>query len=474
MEFIVWVETRLAGKTLELQQVARLERPSGGVQPEEIGLSLLDGKTVLKQVQERIVQTQISIESAAWKFCMHGQREQRMKDLRSRRLGTVFGKLDVFCRRYIRCTCLGGKPSIQWPLGRMNLKSMTPELSFLMAKWGSAVPYRRAAALLGELLPISDRAVSQSTVRRQTLAVGAHVDQRVTEPDEYDWPEARRQPVPSGHRLMVAIDGTYVRSNLDTGVYQHYVVSGRIDRDGTLGGRFAWITRRPGESEEYMKAALQENGWTPDCKVVVLADGADGLKNLVQAAIQCEPHSILDWFHISMRLRPIEQMAPKVVTALGDGDRYMTAFLRFKLPNIRHQMWNGQWHAAIARMKTIYQGTHEAAPSVGSSAGEHMRRFRRHLLDLRDYLVNNQASLTNYAHAYRHGLRISRAPAESGMSHIVNQRLGKRQPMCWSLDGAHRLLQVRCAVLDGRLEALFREWYPKFRLLPPTIELPAW
>ena len=48
------------------------------------------------------------------------------------------------------------------------------------------------------------------------------------------------------------------------------------------------------------------------------------------------------------------QFPPKVVTALGDGDWYMTAFLRFKLPNIPHQMWNCQWHAAIARMKTIY------------------------------------------------------------------------------------------------------------------------
>jgi hypothetical protein len=426
MEFIIWVETRLGGKTLELQQVARLERPSCGIQPEEIGLTLQEGKTVLKQVQERIVQTQINVESAAWGFCMHCQRQQRMKDLRSRCLGTVFGKVDVFCRRYIRCTCRGGKPSIQWPLGQMGLKRNTPELSFLLAKWGSLVPYRQAAALLGELLPISDHGVAQSTVRRYTLAVGAHVDQRVTEPDEYDWPESRRQPVPSGRRLMVAIDGTYVRSNLDTGLYQHYVVSGRIDCDGVLAGRFAWISQRPGESEEFLKAALQGNGWTPESKVVVLADGADGLKNLVQAAIKSEPLSILDWFHISMRLRPIEQMAAKVAATLNDGEPAMAAFVRQKLPNVRHQMWNGQWHAAITRMKTIYQGTHEAATSLVSASG-----------------------------------------------HIVNQRMGKRQPMRWSLEGAHFLLQVRCAVLDGRLEALFREWYPKFRLLLPAIELPA-
>jgi hypothetical protein len=261
--------------------------------------------------------------------------------------------------------------------------------------------------MLGELLPISDGAVSHATLRRHALAVGAPLDQRVTEPDEYDWPESRRDPVPSCTRLIVAIDGTYVRSNLDTGLYQHYVVAGRIERDGILADRFAWIARRPGGSEQFMKAALQANGWTSQTKVVVLADGADGLKNLIQAAVNSEPRSILDWFHISMRLRPIEQMATKVAVALDNGEPDMAALVRHRLPNVRHQMWNGQWHPAIARMKTIYQGTCEAAMRLGQAAGEHMQRFRKHLRDLRDYLVNNQTSLTNYAHAYRNGLRIS-------------------------------------------------------------------
>ena len=67
----------------------------------------------------------------------------------------------------------------------------------------------------------------------------------------------------------------------------------------------------------------------------------------------------------------------------------------------------------------------------------------------------------------RNGLRISSALAESAMSHLVNQRLGKRQPMRWSAEGAHLLLQVRCADLDNRLEMLFREWLPKFRRQSP-------
>jgi hypothetical protein len=86
--------------------------------------------------------------------------------------------------------------------------------------WASELVGRPPPQLLGEFLPI---------YRPTTLAVGAHLDQRITEPHEYDWPESQRQPVPAGQRLTVAIDGTYVRSNLDTGLYQHYVVSGRVE-----------------------------------------------------------------------------------------------------------------------------------------------------------------------------------------------------------------------------------------------------
>jgi hypothetical protein len=42
--------------------------------------------------------------------------------------------------------------------------------------------------------------------------------------------------------------------------------------------------------------------------------------------------------------------------------------------------------------------------------------------------------------------------------------------MCWTAEGAHLLLQVRCAVLDGRLDALFREQYPRFRLPSAAVE----
>jgi hypothetical protein len=121
-------------------------------------------------------------------------------------------------------------------------------------------------------------------------------------------------------------------------------------------------------------------------------------------------------------------------------------------------------------MHTIYDAAKRSLETATAGDRERLHRFRQHLFDLHEYLKNNWKSLANYAYAYRHGLRISSAPAESGMAHLVNQRMGKKQSMRWSAEGAHQLLQVRCAVLDGQLETLFRESFPGFRENPGLYE----
>jgi len=123
----------------------------------------------------------------------------------------------------------------------------------------------------------------------------------------------------------------------------------------------------------------------------------------------------------------------------------------------------------LQRIDEICSATKPLLDFLFADDFERVGRFRQHLINLRDYLRSNGNGLTNYAEDRRKRLRISSALAESAMSHLVNQRMGKRQPMRWSATGAHFLLQVRCAVLDNRLVALFREWHPRFRhqLLAP-------
>ena len=346
-----------------------------------------------------------------------------------------------------------------WPLNSRQASGTTPELRYLYADWGSKVPYRRAATVLQELLP---GRVSHATLRRHTLKVGAHLQQRAIEPSEYDWPESRREPVPAAKSLSVAIDGTYIRADGTMWLREYQVVAGRMERQGKLGGYFAWVPpHRLCFTEDFMKAALEANGWTPKSQVRVMADGADGLGSLVDAAAGKPTERVLDWFHISMRLQPIEQMSSKIATAADDSK--LRQMLTEKVPRIRYQLWNGKRDAALERIEAVDGATKRLEASGSMDDAERVRRFRQHLRDLRGYLRSNWNGLRNYAAETRQGQKISSALAESAMSHLVNQRMGKRQPMRWSAEGAHLLLQVRCAALNNRLDNLFREWHPKFR-----------
>ncbi|MGI4793660.1 MAG: ISKra4 family transposase, partial [Janthinobacterium lividum] len=70
--------------------------------------------------------------------------------------------------------------------------------------------------------------------------------------------------------------------------------------------------------------------------------------------------------------------------------------------------------------------------------------------ELRSYIENNEGALTDYGQRHRAGKPISTLRAEGAVNQLASARMNKRQQMRWSPRGAHRVLQVRAAVLDGR------------------------
>ena len=93
--------------------------------------------------------------------------------------------------------------------------------------------------------------------------------------------------------------------------------------------------------------------------------------------------------------------------------------------------------------------------------------------EVQAYLRANAASLVDYARRYLRGQRISTAVVESMVNRVIGRRMAKKQPMRWSRLGAHLLVQIRVAVLDGRLKQVFQRWYPRFRpLAPPAAPAP--
>ena len=89
----------------------------------------------------------------------------------------------------------------------------------------------------------------------------------------------------------------------------------------------------------------------------------------------------------------------------------------------------------------------------GQSGRARIERFAQLVRELETYLTLNAAALVDYGRRYRAGLRIATSGAESVVNSLVNARMNKRRQMRWSPKGAHRVLQVRAAVIDGRPRA---------------------
>jgi hypothetical protein len=151
MEFIVRVEARLTGRVVKTPGVTTIARPGVVIGTEELGLSLEDGKEIVRELQSRIIAVQVEMLEAANSLCIHCGRIKDIKDRCRRQFRTVFGVVRVRCRRFTFCTCRGGKARNEWPLRHLCRSSTTPELRYLLAKFGSDMPCRRAAQLLTEL-----------------------------------------------------------------------------------------------------------------------------------------------------------------------------------------------------------------------------------------------------------------------------------------------------------------------------------
>jgi hypothetical protein len=74
---------------LERQLVAQVEREASGIGPEEIGLTLEEGKTVLRQVQARMIQTQVEAVEAAHRKCVQCGRDVSYHFIRERRYHAI-------------------------------------------------------------------------------------------------------------------------------------------------------------------------------------------------------------------------------------------------------------------------------------------------------------------------------------------------------------------------------------------------
>jgi hypothetical protein len=84
------------------------------------------------------------------------------------------------------------------------------------------------------------------------------------------------------------------------------------------------------------------------------------------------------------------------------------------------------------------------------------------------YVASNRGAIINYGKRYRAGLRVASTLAEGAVNSIVGKRMAKSQQMRWSVLGAHMLMQVRTADVNGELRDRLRA---NFRKPDPPVPL---
>jgi hypothetical protein len=80
---------------------------------------------------------------------------RNIKDYRTRKIDTVFGRVPIETPRYDQCRVCETKRGVVSPLKELIRGRVLPELEHLQAKLAADLPYRKAARLLREILPIS-------------------------------------------------------------------------------------------------------------------------------------------------------------------------------------------------------------------------------------------------------------------------------------------------------------------------------
>ena len=132
--------------------------------------------------------------------------------------------------------------------------------------------------------------------------------------------------------------------------------------------------------------ALKRLGYEGKGDVTVISDGEDCLKRLKSALPRPAKH-ILDWFHIAMKLRPIEQTAGWMARRLPPNEREE---LLEDIAAVRWRLWNGQTDRAIDLIGRLFHDL--KADEQGSSV---IVTLRGGLLNLRTYIEQNRGSINN-------------------------------------------------------------------------------
>ncbi len=458
MQWTVRLEARTSAGEVETTELATFSRPGVAGTLAEIGLVLSETKALLAKLQASMLCGQVAAYAAHHRVCAVCGVLQPLKDRRTRRLQTLFGTVEVEAPRFKLCRCRLTTPLAEAtvsPVCALLTARCTPELEQVQAELGARTSFRDGVRILEALLPVSP--ANHESLRARTHAVAlrleaadrqaaAEVTAVQREPDKAKAADERRP--------VVMLDGAYIRAVPGHQVRNFEAICGKVEREGHSTRRFALVRSVAEQPHALLRAALQGQGWREGEAVTAISDGDPALPALVRSATGGPVQPILDWFHLSMRVQHVEQVMGGLCALepppLAPLDPAPLDPARTDVERLRHLLWSGDHEKACEALGRITGWAKDAAMLDDPAVEARAKRLVARCTELRGYIESNEGALVDYGERSRAGKPISTSRAEGTVNQLVSARMNKRRQMRWSPRGAHRVLQVRAAVLDGR------------------------
>ncbi|MGC1734642.1 MAG: ISKra4 family transposase [Pseudonocardiaceae bacterium] len=433
--------------------------------PETLGLQLAEAKDLLVAVQDTLVVEQVATAVSAQVGCPDCGAPRRHKDSRPIVMKTLFGRLRLDSPRWWHCGCQPRTNHTFSPLDSILPERTTPELSYLQARFAGLVSYGLSADLLGELLPLG-RALHANTVRRGVQATAQRLedelgDERFSFIDtcQLDREELPRPDLP----LTVGLDGGYVHSAAQRSRRDGWfeVIAGKAVPAQGRASCFGYVQTYDTKPKRRLVEVLKAQGMAANQQVTFLTDGGEDIRD-VPCYLNPQADHLLDWFHITMRITVMTNMAKSLQPPPPDPDLELSAETATKLigevsEDLGRLKWF-LWHGNVFRALQTVEGIaidletlhHDGQPS----------KLLKAVHEFDSYLRANAGRIPNYGERRRAGEAISTAFTESTVNQVISKRMVKKQQMRWTPRGAHLLLQIRTRVLNDTLTNDYRRWYP--------------
>lgn len=204
-------------------------------------------------------------------------------------------------------------------------------------------------------------------------------------------------------------------------------------------------------------------------QVTFVTDGGQEIRDL-PCHLNAQAEHLLDWFHITMRITVMANMAkflrppppdPQFPDAVP-GD--LAADIGSRLQRLKWFLWHGNVVRALHTVEDLIFDLDTAEPAPAEQA-----RLLKIVREFDSYLRANAGRIPNYGERRRAGEAISTAFTESAVNQVISKRMVKKQQMRWTPAGAHLLLQIRTRVLNQQLDDDFHCWYPGFSHAPDPV-----